>query len=115
MNPEKKIRETSSAVPQELIDDYKRSIPVKIQTLQHLINNIQYSVNEEGLKALRMEVHRIRGSAGAYGFMRVTEICRSFEEELLKKIDNFKNFPCSQDDIANFDCYLKQITEAFSF
>jgi chemotaxis protein histidine kinase CheA len=104
----------ASFVPQNLMDNYKNSIPKKIKDLQLLIDNLRNSISEEGLKALRMEVHKIRGNAGSYGFMPVTEICASFENVLLEKIANFKDAPVDQNVITEFDLYLKQIKEAFS-
>jgi len=97
-------------IQQEYID----SIPGKLKNIEKLVNELRHEITEESLQEINRIVHRMAGSAGAYGFMQVTEICRKFDLELIQKIRVFKESGGQESWIANFDDYLKKIKQGFS-
>lgn len=92
---------------------YKHSIPEKMKRLQDLVNHLHERFDEETLRSLRLEVHKLAGNAGTYGYMPVSKICKQFDEELLLMIQNLKSIPNDPNWSNNFDAYLNKIKEGF--
>ena len=79
---------------QRLQEEYRSTIPQKLDELKQRIDAAQKSPTKETLGALRFAVHRLAGSAGTYGFAEVSSICKKTELEVLEKIDQFPiSFP----------------------
>lgn len=68
----------------EIMIRYQESIPGKIERLEEEILNLQRNPSLENLHIFKNEIHKISGSAGSYGYMKVSELCKKME----KKIDD---------------------------
>lgn len=82
---------TEPQIPQELLDSYNKTIPEKILGLEKLIAQLQQDFNKEHLQALQFFIHKLAGNAGLYGYMEVTTLCKTWDQKLLKKIQEFSS------------------------
>jgi HPt (histidine-containing phosphotransfer) domain-containing protein len=99
---------------EKLEEEYKNSIPEKIDSLQKHIENLRQAMNEETLKTLRIEVHKIAGTAGSFGFSQVSKICKEFEQDLIQKMKEFPSFHGNSQWITDLDNYLIKVRKGFS-
>ncbi len=82
----------SDEIPEEILNEYRKTIPEKLATLQNLISLVVEEASEDHLKNLRFAVHKLAGSSGMYGYMQVSNICKKFEQEVIKSIDEKRPF-----------------------
>lgn len=107
------VYSTPKKTLEKLEAEYKKNFPGKIELFQSLMDALHHSFQEETLLALRIEVHKMAGSAGSFGFPEVSVICKEFERDIIQKI---KELPSSGENsqwILDFDSYLKKIKDAF--
>ena len=97
----------------KLEDDYRNAIPEKFKSLQKHIDDMRSSIREDSLANLRMEVHKIAGTAGTFGFPEVSVICKEFEKDLIQKIKEYPDTHGNPEWLVVFDSYLKKIKEGF--
>ncbi len=90
---------------EELLEEYRKTIPEKIAFLQHLIARVKEKASEEHLKDLRLAVHKLAGNSGMYGYMRVSDICKEFEKEIVKSMEEKSPFTAEH--------YMNKIEEEF--
>lgn len=101
-------------IRKQLIDEYRSTIPDKLNSIRQQIDAMYQSVDEKNLSALRFLVHKIAGSAGTYGYMQVSKVCKQFEQELLEKIEVAKHSESHIEWVSNFESYFVKIKEGFS-
>lgn len=65
---------------------YQQTVGEKTERLGRLIRDIEASPCEATLAAFQKDVHKIAGSAGSYGYARVSALCREMEFDLQKKM-----------------------------
>jgi len=98
-------------VPQQLLDEYNKTVPEKILCLEKLIMALRSEMTKTNLEALQFFVHKMAGSAGLYGYGEVTVICKIWDIKLLQKIKGF-----SKEDSVNLselDGLLTQVKDGF--
>lgn len=99
----------NTSLPSEILiqlqKKYDSSIHEKISILKNLITLAQKDPSTKNLKALQNAVHQLSGSAGLYGYLEVSIICKQFEQELFQIIKTKTHF--FEKD------YLDRITNAF--
>lgn len=105
--------ELPSDILEQFAAEYRKTVPEKIEKIQALLEQLRTKIDEENLKALRMHIHKIAGSAGTYGFTKVSEISIKFEKDLLDKIDHLKEVPGSPEWIKGFESYFDDIKKGF--
>lgn len=88
---------------------YQKTIPDKVERLEKMILNVQRNPNLENVQTLKGEVHKIAGSAGSYGFMAVSEVCKTLETELVKQIEIIKQDQQNQGWFESLDEFFTQI------
>ena len=74
--------ENFSNARQELQDLYIGSFPEKIDTLRTQLAKLADKDNSEVRVSLGAAVHKLAGSAGSYGYARVSELARSIEQQI---------------------------------
>jgi len=94
--------------------EYDKTIPEKLKILENLVSRLRVSIDEDTLKSLRLEIHKMAGSAGTVGYMPVSDICKKFDQELFSKIQSYKESPPDATWVPSFESYLKLIREGFS-
>jgi HPt (histidine-containing phosphotransfer) domain-containing protein len=103
----------NSPIFNKIQEDYKRSIHGKIEKLHQLIERVKERRDFESLQALRMEVHKIAGSAGSYGFMHVSQLCKQLEIELNQKMNEISNRSLDEEWLSSLNEFLNQIQTHF--
>lgn len=88
---------------------YQKTIPDKIERLEKMILNLQRNSDVEHIQTLKKEVHKIAGSAGSYGYMAVTKICKALESDLEKLIELSKIEKLNQAWFESLDEFFTQI------
>ncbi|WP_068469511.1 Hpt domain-containing protein [Candidatus Protochlamydia phocaeensis] len=96
------IRKT---LPPALQNKYRASLYPKFQSLEALFKTIRNDPSHiDPLSELRLEVHKITGSAGTYGYLETSRICRKCEERVQAFLAQEKKDKIPEDLI----CYLQQ-------
>ncbi len=67
--------------------DYKKTIPKKIERIEHMVLAIQRDPSIEHLHRLYVEMHKMAGSAGSYGYHAVSAMCLEIQYELIQQIE----------------------------
>jgi UDP-N-acetyl-D-glucosamine dehydrogenase len=98
---------------QSLIRAYQTSIPDRLELLQGLFEDMKKKPNESTLKALRLQIHKLAGNAGLYGYDEVSKICKEFDEVLGKDIILFQQNANTKDWIEEFNSYMEKIKKSF--
>lgn len=65
---------------------YRANIGAKLCKIQQLMETFKSAPSKSNLSALRLEIHKLAGSAGLYGFVKVSELCHSMDSKLLEKL-----------------------------
>lgn len=93
---------------QALLNQYKSSIPNKIDKLSHLIDSVITHPDTSSLTALREEMHKIGGNAGSYGYPEVSTLCKELEHALDDVITGKKGGPADwKEPLKGFISNLK--------
>lgn len=99
----------SSELLAELKTTYQKSIADKVERLERMILAVEKNPVLGNLQALRGEVHKIAGSAGSYGYMAVSELCKKLELELISQIDWAKKAQINPQWLLSLDEFFTQI------
>lgn len=97
-----------------IIEDYRASIPSRLELLQALIDGIRTNPTEETLKELRLQIHKLAGSAGIYGYDDVSKVCKEFDELLEQRIKEFEQEKKAEGWSDDFESTLEVIRKGFS-
>lgn len=98
---------------QNIIEDYRAAIPNRLELLQSLIDEIRKKGLEKDLKELRLQVHKLAGSAGLYGYHEVSRICKEWDQSLGLKLEKFASSNDSK-NVQDYEIYLEKIRKGFS-
>lgn len=106
----KTIQEVQTLDPLEkLKQKYNKMIPAIISELDQLISTLKLKGDEESLKALRQNVHKIAGSAGSVGYPAVSDLCKQWERFLIKKLETLAQSPIDSDWKAELDDFFGRV------
>ena len=95
--------------------EYDKTIQEKLKTLESLIQEMQQGIQEPTLKAFRMEIHKIAGSAGTVGYDTVSVFCKQLDAELSDMLKKFQDVPPEPSIVTRFQSDLSHIKDLFSF
>jgi hypothetical protein len=98
-------------VPQQLLDEYNKTVPEKIRCLEKLIMTLHSEMSLSNLEALQFLVHKMAGSAGLYGYGEVTVICKIWDVKLLKQIKGLSKEVSV--NLSELDGLLTKVKEGF--
>lgn len=107
-------KKTSKNSFRTILEDYRSSIPQRLELLQILVDEIRKKPTEKNLNELRLQVHKLAGNAGLYDYADVSQICKEFDEELSKKIASFHVNKDISPWISEFELKLEKIRKMFS-
>lgn len=104
---------------QTIFDEYRASIPIRVESLRILIDKMRTNPSESNLKEFRLQIHKLAGNAGIYGYEEVSKICKEFDLQLMNKIAQFAQMKnpedwAPEDWAIEFDIYLEKIKKGFS-
>jgi len=75
------VDHTPAELPPGLLAEYLESAATQLQVLAGLADRLTVAANDaEALDELRRETHKIRGSAGSYGFWEASRLAAGMEE-----------------------------------
>jgi HPt (histidine-containing phosphotransfer) domain-containing protein len=97
----------------KLLLKYRESLPTRLNEIQEAIAALRKEATKEHLANLRLLIHKLAGNAGTYGFNRVTELCRAWDQRLAKTLDALPDCKLDAPLFAELDALLKQIREEF--
>lgn len=95
---------------EEHLERYKNNIFNKIEGMWSTIVELELSYDLEKVRELRMDAHKIAGSAAAYGYEFLGDVCRQFDRYL----SDILNHP-DEKTKANFDQICRHIMRKMSF
>lgn len=93
----------------DLKNNYQKTIPDKMERLEKMILDVQKKASVENLEKLKGEVHKIGGSAGSYGYMGVSELCKNLEHQLVKHVHLAKQQHLNSAQLELLDDFFAQI------
>lgn len=93
----------------DLKADYESTISDKIERLEKMILAIQNDPSIENLQNLKKEAHKIAGSAGSYGYMAVSELCKNLELNLNEQIELARREKLDYQWLFSLDDFFTQI------
>ena len=75
------VDHTPAELPPGLLAEYLESAATQLRVLAELADRLAVAANDtEALDGLRRETHKIRGSAGSYGFWEASRLAAGMEE-----------------------------------
>ena len=90
--------------------DYNLTIPKKIEDLRALLDAAKKDPTSENLSALRFFVHKLAGSAGTYGYLEVSIVCKEFEQEIVEILKDLSSLEWK----SHWDGNLDKVKKGFS-
>ena len=104
-------RETIGAVFASLKASYRAGLPAKLSAFTDLLDLLEQEPNSRELaKKLLLEVHKFHGSAGSYGFPRISEIAGEWELRL--KSVSEQEEKVGESHLQEYRNYLRRIENA---
>jgi|GEM_PF-323930 len=97
---------------EKLFRDYRRTLFTKLQFIIDYFNQAVNAPTKELLELLKHHVHKTAGSAGTYGYPKVSQICKTLEGELIAFIERFDESDQKPYPQEKKEEYLKQIFAA---
>lgn len=61
----------------ELVDAYKKNVPIKISEIEGLWRSVQSNFSSQELTLLYQKIHNLQGSAGIYGFVKLSDAAKN--------------------------------------
>ena len=112
-NIEKPKESSSTTNPGTLHEEYLEKIPKKLKTLQELTDKVIEAPERPHIESLKKYLHKIAGSAGSFGYMKVTLVAKRLEKELREILLN--NSGDSVDNSLNekVSSALQEITDGY--
>lgn len=93
----------------DLKESYQKTISDKVERIEKLILAVQKDPSINHLQALKEEVHKISGSAGTYGYMAVSELCKNLELDLIEQIEFAKRGQLDHQWLFSLDEFFTQM------
>jgi len=102
------IPSTENETLKKIKQEYFHSIYDKIESVEQSILMINTDPSKENLVELKKKIHKIAGSAGSYGFLQVSVLCKEKEVELISMIENDQPTQISPAWLLSLDEFLNQ-------
>ena len=99
----------------DLKANYQKTIFDKLERLEKMILSIQKHPSSTHLKTLKEEIHKIAGSSGSYGYLKVSELCKNLELELEMQMNSEYLGEFHRKWLASLDNFFTQIKLYFQF
>ncbi|MBA3815388.1 MAG: Hpt domain-containing protein [Parachlamydiaceae bacterium] len=96
---------------QELIVKYDKTKSEKIELLERLVRTLQNDPNEKHLKEFRGAVHNIGGSAGSFGYLAVSNVCKQLDAQAIERLETLSLL--DQNWLFSLNHFLEQVKQGF--
>ncbi|MCI5052524.1 MAG: response regulator [Simkaniaceae bacterium] len=97
----------------DLRAQYQKSIPEKVAKIDSMISNLETTPSDPELEDLKVELHKISGSAGSYGYHEVSIICKAIVNDLLDLIPNIEALKSNPDFLVQLRRHFDEIKAAY--
>src|SRR5437764_14100365 len=105
------VDHTPAELPPGLLAEYLESAATQLQVLAGLADRLTVAANDtEALDGLRRETHKIRGSAGSYGFWEASRLAAGMEETAKDWVARPNDVDLDRGSIAQW--FVVQLAEA---
>jgi CheY-like chemotaxis protein len=99
-----------SDIPPELLADYRRAVAVQVAALQACADRlVKYPTDLDALETFRREVHKVRGSAGSYGFPEASDLAAGMEATAKDWIDHAGEAQMDRGALARW--FIERLTD----
>lgn len=116
MDHESHLNTNVSKIPPDLKKAYDQSITQKIHRIEELTNEVKAKPTLDLIKELKQEIHKIAGSAGSFGYPKVSELSRAWEAYFVHKMGPTQDiFEIDQTVRHTLDYFLRLLKESFQF
>lgn len=99
-----------SDIPPELLADYRRAVATQVAAIKACADRLeQHPTDQDALETFRREVHKVRGSAGSYGFPEASELAAGMEETAKDWVAHASDVHMDRSALARW--FMERITE----
>jgi CheY-like chemotaxis protein len=103
----------SADIPQELLADYRRAVAMQVVDIKACADRLDRNPSDrEALEIFRREVHKVRGSAGSYGFPEASDLAAGMEETAKDWITHADEVQMDRGAVARW--FMARLTEFVS-
>lgn len=100
----------SADIPQELLADYRRAVAGQVAAIKACADRLDRNpTDREALEFFRREVHKVRGSAGSYGFPEASDLAAEMEDTARDWIAHADEVQMDRGAVARW--FTKRLTE----
>jgi len=97
-------------VPPELLADYRRAVARQVEAIEACADRLeQHPTDRDALETFRREVHKVRGSAGSYGFPEASELAAGMEETAKDWVEHASDVHMDRGALARW--FMERITD----
>ena len=97
-------------VPPELLAEYRRAVGTQVAAIKTCADRLmKYPCDRDALETFRREVHKVRGSAGSYGFPDASDLAAGMEETAKDWIEHADELQLDRGALAHW--FMERITE----
>ena len=97
-------------IPPELLVEYRRAVATQVTAIKACADRLaKYPSDRDALETFRREVHKVRGSAGSYGFPDASDLAAGMEETAKDWIQNAEDVQLDRGALARW--FMERITD----
>ncbi|HWH03342.1 MAG TPA: response regulator [Gemmatimonadales bacterium] len=97
-------------IPPELLADYRRAVATQVAAITACADRLEkHPTDRDALETFRREVHKVRGSAGSYGFPEASELAAGMEETAKDWVEHASDVHMDRGALARW--FMERITD----
>ena len=97
-----------------LKEEYCKTFPMKLERIRSLIDSLKKNWTKDNLDPLRFDIHKLAGSAGTYGYDKISEMSKVIEEYIIKELDHFDPLSINKELLIKLDQFFESLRQGFS-
>lgn len=97
-------------IPPELLVEYRRAVATQVAAIKACADRLEkHPSDPDALETFRREVHKVRGSAGSYGFPEASDLAAGMEETARDWVANASDLHVDRSALARW--FMERITD----
>jgi CheY-like chemotaxis protein len=97
-------------IPPELLVEYRRAVATQVAAIKACADRLEtHPADRDALETFRREVHKVRGSAGSYGFPDASDLAAGMEETAKDWIQHADDVQLDRGALARW--FMERITD----
>ena len=102
--------EPEADIPPELLLEYRRAVATQVAAIKACADRLEkHPADRDALETFRREVHKVRGSAGSYGFPEASDLAAGMEETAKDWVQHADDVQMDRGALARW--FMERITE----